>query len=1322
MKINKENLKIKVNNNYRKLIASIILLIMIFSNISNLIIYAAENKKTNEFKNEIEKVDVEFKNELDNQAIEKVETKSKEDFIVENNNIPNNYEFGKDDDTRVNKYYQEELGLCWAFTSINLIETSAQKLLGKKNEPDLSRRHIDYISSSSVMNNPYITGREITKGSTLDMGQSYGINGSGIAYDKDFPFHYDNKKMTVSDLNVPKAPYEVTGIENFDRIIKEFDGQKIKYYTDGNNRMPLTDMQVKSIRDRVKKHIMEKGGVGTKIFAIDGKAFYSGTGNHLFIHPSDPVTVNHAVTIVGWDDNISKENFIDSKNGLKPEHDGAWIIEDTRGGKPRGVEKEDTRYYVSYDSVNVESSHWTGITNMKGLDKNKEGSYKTQSWGLNTKIIVKSEVDKEKKIDIIKVFTKENDIKENIKGVGIYIDNPLDVELELIPKLEVNGKIVDAVNNVKTKGITSKYSLTKSGYHYLKLPLANSIIEAQKGEKFAIKFRFSSKNQRVSVPIEAKNGTTMSENMRKIMAQVKFNQNEDFISIRTINKTHLSDLGTPFKALYGNEGQDEDYISGISREKRFICNVYTDYGDYVRVNFDLNGGEGDIDFQSIPKNSRAEKPKDPYKKGYIFKGWTPDINKIITEPTTFKANWEQVNDIYYNVSFDLNGGDILGQKTVDTIKVKQGEKVKPPVAPTKEGYIFAGWSPDTNKEIYEDTTFIAKWIENIEEKIEIRYLLAGGNIDGEIMIPAQYFEKGKTYKLSMKDPKREGYEFIGWNPDIKIPVSESTTYIAKWRSLEDLPEKYTVSFDLQGGWGVFSDREVDAGTVLDKVAIPERENYKFMGWTPDITQPINENTVFKANWQLKEVGFTLKFNIPGKSDVIKLIPYGEKPIDHLKPEEIEPTRDGYNFKGWNIDLEEPLTNPDTTIMAEWELKPIEKYTVYFYTMTGKLYKKQEVKAGENITEEMLKEIGVPQRDEHKFIGWDFNFSEKINEDKIIFAKWEIELKPEIEIRFNLVNGKFFLVENHVYKKKRDESFNKWLDRLISSFGLSNEDKIPKRDGYRFVCWVEEENNIKYPHTKELKNTYNLKAVWADGETGIITDEVINDIYNPVDPTDNTNIIDDKNTNDKPEENPNPNDPDKKPEENPKPSDPDKKPEENPKPSDPDKKPEENPKPSDPDKKPEENPKPSDPDKKPEGNPKPSNPDKKQKDNNIVPNIPGNNKNNSNNSNNSFNYRNNNENLNKDYFNNKKSDTKNMNFYDPIYEDKKSTNGKNKIQIKNDSKENASNSKKQINKDIPYTGLSDNIKYILAFSLLIGISLFSYYRIMKLKKSTKINIY
>ena len=54
--------------------------------------------------------------------------------------------------------------------------------------------------------------------------------------------------------------------------------------------------------------------------------------------------VNHAVTIVGWDDNYKKENFID---GPKPSRNGAWIVKNSYGTGfgDKGY------FYMAYDNA-----------------------------------------------------------------------------------------------------------------------------------------------------------------------------------------------------------------------------------------------------------------------------------------------------------------------------------------------------------------------------------------------------------------------------------------------------------------------------------------------------------------------------------------------------------------------------------------------------------------------------------------------------------------------------------------------------------------------------------------------------------------------------------------------------------------------------------------------------------------------------------------------------------------------------------------------------------------------------------------------------------
>ncbi len=58
------------------------------------------------------------------------------------------------------------------------------------------------------------------------------------------------------------------------------------------------------------------------------------------------------------------------------------------------------------------------------------------------------------------------------------------------------------------------------------------------------------------------------------------------------------------------------------------------------------------------------------------------------------------------VNFDTQGGTEVGSQTV-----KFGETVQGVITPTKEGSIFAGWTPSIDSNIYVDTTFKATWVD-----------------------------------------------------------------------------------------------------------------------------------------------------------------------------------------------------------------------------------------------------------------------------------------------------------------------------------------------------------------------------------------------------------------------------------------------------------------------------------------------------------------------------------------------------------------------------------------------------------------------------------
>ena len=103
----------------------------------------------------------------------------------------------------------------------------------------------------------------------------------------------------------------------------------------------------------VKKAIMTYGAVGTHYYAGD-ECYNAESAAH---YSKQARGQDHAVVLVGWNDNFSRENFID-----KPENNGAWLARNTWGD-----DWGDGGYFwISYDDKSMAGAH---IFNMVAPDK-----------------------------------------------------------------------------------------------------------------------------------------------------------------------------------------------------------------------------------------------------------------------------------------------------------------------------------------------------------------------------------------------------------------------------------------------------------------------------------------------------------------------------------------------------------------------------------------------------------------------------------------------------------------------------------------------------------------------------------------------------------------------------------------------------------------------------------------------------------------------------------------------------------------------------------------------------------------------------------------
>ena len=244
----------------------------------------------------------------------------KEDLDKDDTKVPSKYNLA--DKIKIKVENQGSYGLCWDFASIKPLETHlALKNLGKY---DFSELHLDYITSDLLFGS-----RELHWGGNFSEFKEYIIE-SGVVLEKEVPYeHADYSEEEYMKFNNIKKAVEVTETVEFPTIYK-------------NSPDKYTKKELSKFRDTVKKHIMQNGGLYTAIVGTGDKNHYTDCESEEW--------ADHAVTIVGWDDNYSKDNF-KSSNGKTPKNDGAYIALNSWGTfwNDKGY------YYISYEDKYVES-------------------------------------------------------------------------------------------------------------------------------------------------------------------------------------------------------------------------------------------------------------------------------------------------------------------------------------------------------------------------------------------------------------------------------------------------------------------------------------------------------------------------------------------------------------------------------------------------------------------------------------------------------------------------------------------------------------------------------------------------------------------------------------------------------------------------------------------------------------------------------------------------------------------------------------------------------------------------------------------------------
>lgn len=229
---------------------------------------------------------------------------------------------------------QKNTNLCWAFAATTAAEISVlheQASAGEVLTPvEFSPIHMAYFIYNRQNDRLGNTGKDTNTSpySYSDAGGNSLITFQSLA----------GWTGLVSEYKAPfsgSAPVSLPAVLAYDNDYILSDAEFI-----GNGDM------VASI-DEVKQAIYEHGAVAADIYMKESLHMNPDTCAYKSIFPHDDA--NHIVTIVGWDDSFSKENFKSTSTISQPEEDGAWIVQNSYG-----EEFGDGGYfYVSYEEPSL---------------------------------------------------------------------------------------------------------------------------------------------------------------------------------------------------------------------------------------------------------------------------------------------------------------------------------------------------------------------------------------------------------------------------------------------------------------------------------------------------------------------------------------------------------------------------------------------------------------------------------------------------------------------------------------------------------------------------------------------------------------------------------------------------------------------------------------------------------------------------------------------------------------------------------------------------------------------------------------------------------
>ena len=356
---------------------------------------------------------------------------------------------------------QDPYGTCWAFASFGSMESE----LLKKNigNYDLSEWHLAYFAyqdeSASL---PAFTQSELDPDydPVYDQGGNIWIAAAILA----------RRTGAVSES---VRPYGGNTPQPGDQVAARI--QDI-YYLGERNEVTASS---------IKNALTEYGAV--YISVPWGSSFYNSTNFSYYIPPEGQKDGNHAVTVVGWDDSYSKDNFTS-----KPSSDGAWLVKNSWGTSwgSSGY------FWISYENLINEAAAYSGCKEKY----DRVYQYDPLGW-ISSAGYSSSETSDTKTAWMANIFTANGPdtatgqtVSEMLKAISFYAP---DDGCSYYAEIRTGVTAGDPRSGTLAASVSG--TLPAAGYHTISI---TSAVQLAKGEKFSVLVRITTSNYGNPIAIE----------------------------------------------------------------------------------------------------------------------------------------------------------------------------------------------------------------------------------------------------------------------------------------------------------------------------------------------------------------------------------------------------------------------------------------------------------------------------------------------------------------------------------------------------------------------------------------------------------------------------------------------------------------------------------------------------------------------------------------------------------------------------------------------------------------------------------------------------